>query len=91
MQILRDIHTELPKFTCAAKSFELSDFDFADLPDGVDGQALATHSADVVAKLETLYQRCFTVIAKLAEQAEDSLGHAPLPAPVKAGASTVEA
>ena len=91
MEVLRDIHVELPKFARAAKLFGLSNYDFERLPDGIDGQALVNHSADVVGQLETLYQRCFTVIAKLAEQAENSLGHAPLPVPVpvKAGVSTV--
>ena len=91
MEVLRDIHAELPKFIFAAKSFGLGEFVVDDLPDGIDGQALATYSADIVGQLETLYQRCFTVIAKLAEQAEDSLGRAPLPSPVSAGVANVEA
>ena len=91
MELLRDINAELPRFTCAAELFGLGNIDCDDLPDGIDGQTLVTHSAELVGQLESLYRRCFIVIAQLAEQAEGSLGHAPLPVPAKAGVSTVEA
>jgi hypothetical protein len=81
MHVLREIHDELPRFAGPAADVGLSNFAVGDIPDGTDGQVLATHAARVSSQLQQLYQRCFTVIAQLAEKAEDSLGHAPLAAP----------
>ncbi len=91
MNVLREVHAVLPRFTGPAAVVGLGNFDCGDIPDGTDGLVTATHAANVVDQLQQLYKRCFVVIAELTERVEASLGHAPLPAPTDAAELVVQA